>query len=805
MNIAALKAATVLVKAPGSLGTAYLISPTRFATCHHVVENVGEGGAVTLIIGAEEVRAIVSALSVETDCALLDIERPVLGMKPLPLVRASQEKAIWDGFGFPNLAARGGVPFFGKVLDPESNDDIGRPMVTLYSDMVAAGMAAPINGLSGGPVAVEGAVIGHFSRVLGTPGAPGQPALGVVYAARSSNVLALAGLTAASAEPELPAALPLGAVLPALGEGEFHAFISYRATDRPFAMRLYERMDAIGLRVFIDQRELVPGDRLASTQHSPLDRSRAGVVLVSRGWLESPWCREECERLVHRAVSTPGFRLVPLRLEDVAMPGPLSTRLWLDFAGQVLPSGDKLNQAVYAVLGRPPPLPGSAENKLHTVDTASTDEALRRVDQMVVDRIRNPLRFRGIVEYLKQVPLPASAAKLRAAEALIGAGWLASALEILPPADESLRARQLRALALSKDQKDQQALDLLEPLVADAGEPIDAETAGILGGVYKRMWARNGQPIRLAQSLETYAVAYQRSGAPYLGVNVATLALLSGETSKAERVAREVVAKLGARSEAELDAWDRATLGEAYSCLGERDEGLRWYRRAAVRAARRPQDVAVMRRQARLIYAHRAWDGAPLSSALPTPRVVGFSGHMTDLPGRATPRFPPSRVEPVRRRIAAWLRERGAQIHGVSSAARGGDLLFLGEVLASDGTATVLLPFPRSEFIETSIGHDKGWQTRFESVTADERVYCATPLLEQAPPAGPEQAAAFERCNEAIAQEAERLADLFDDPKPTLLTLWNGEPGDGSGGTAHAIGSWQQRGFPHVNIDIRTL
>ncbi|MES1265961.1 MAG: trypsin-like peptidase domain-containing protein, partial [Variovorax sp.] len=174
MTIAAIKAATVFVKAPGSQGTAYLITPTRFATCHHVVENQDVGGPVTLITAAgAELTATVSAVSVETDCAILDIPAPLENVSPLRLARASHEKGVWDGFGFPGVAAQGGLPFFGKVLDPESTDDIGRPMITLYSDMVAAGMAVPINGLSGGPVLVDSTVIGHFSRVLGTPGAPG--------------------------------------------------------------------------------------------------------------------------------------------------------------------------------------------------------------------------------------------------------------------------------------------------------------------------------------------------------------------------------------------------------------------------------------------------------------------------------------------------------------------------------------------------------------------------------------------------------------------------------------------------------
>lgn len=64
---------------------------------------------------------------------------------------------------------------------------------------------------------------------------------------------------------------------------------------------------------------------------------------------------------------------------------------------------------------------------------------------------------------------------------------------------------------------------------------------------------------------------------------------------------------------------------------------------------------------------------------------------------------------------------------------------------------------------------------------------------------------AFELCNEVIAQDAEKLAKLFDEDAPTLLTVWNGAPGDGDGGTAHFVATWKQLGFEHVNIDISTL
>lgn len=817
MKLEVLKRGTVFVKAPGSQGTAYLIAPTLLATCHHVVANAGEGGPVTLTTASgASVQAVVAKLVKETDCAILSLDQPIDGMDPLPLAGDCSERAVWDGFGFPGIAGQGGMPFFGKVLDPKSTDDIGRPMITLYSDMVAAGMAAAINGLSGGPVVVDGAVIGHFSRVVGTPGAPGQPALGVVYASRSAHVLALAGLAADVPEPQAPVATSLRSEVPAIGEDEFHVFISYRSTDRPFAMRLYERMDAIGLRVFLDQHELVPGDRLAGTLHEALDRSHAAVVLMSKGYLESKWCQAECERLVHLSVERPGFRLIPLRLDDSPMPGKLSTLLAVDFSKDALPGGDKLNRVVYGVIGRQPPAKDTPNAKLRAVEAAATDEALKAIDKLVSEKVRDPRRLRGVVDYLKSVGLPVNATRLRVGELLIGAGWLDSALEVLPPAEDSLRARQLRALALSKRGVDQPALDLLEPLMSEGNGPvyqaaqleqvkqIDAETAGILGGVYKRMWLAANKPIRLAQALAAYEVSYLRTGDFYLGINVATLALLSHDRVKAERVAQAVLVQLGALQASALGSWALATLGEAHAVLRNHDEALKWYGQAAIKAATRPQEVAVMRRQARMVFKHHGWDTAPLKAVLPTPAVVAFSGHMTDLPGRAVPRFPAGKVEVVRREIARWLKGRNAEVHGVSSAARGGDLLFLGEVLAIDGTASVQLPFPKADFIETSVG-DNRWRKELERILAIDRVHCATPLLESAPPVGPEQDAAFERCNEVIIQEAERLAKLFDEDTPTLLTVWNGAPGDGTGGTAHIVAAWKQLGFEHVNIDISKL
>jgi hypothetical protein len=60
------------------------------------------------------------------------------------------------------------------------------------------------------------------------------------------------------------------------------------------------------------------------------------------------------------------------------------------------------------------------------------------------------------------------------------------------------------------------------------------------------------------------------------------------------------------------------------------------------------------------------------------------------------------------------------------------------------------------------------------------------------------------RSNQRIQQEAIRLAKQSG-TTPVLLAVWNGNPGDGSGGTAHAMQAWQKQGHDLVVIDIAQL
>jgi len=167
--------------------------------------------------------------------------------------------------------------------------------------------------------------------------------------------------------------------IPSIDERSYHVFVSYRSTDRDWALSLVARLEGAGLSVFIDQRELVVGQSLARQLQSALQRSRAAVLLVSRGWLESPWCQQEADVLVKRSVEDPSFQLLPLRLDDSPMPALLDSRVWLDFNGRLRAEGEPVERLLNALIARQPPPVDTTSARAETAQRKLTDEFVARV------------------------------------------------------------------------------------------------------------------------------------------------------------------------------------------------------------------------------------------------------------------------------------------------------------------------------------------------------------------------------------------------------------------------------------------
>ena len=385
------------------------------------------------------------------------------------------------------------------------------------------------------------------------------------------------------------------------------------------------------------------------------------------------------------------------------------------------------------------------------------------------------------------------------ARAFVETGAPLLALEVagegreLAPDDVALR--QVEGLALARSGSTEAANGVLDALRAEGH--LEDETLGILARTHKDLGLRAEgaeRHERLAAALQLYSSVYAAHGSYWAGVNVATLAALQGERGLSESVARALLedceaalVRLGDDDPERY--WVLATLGEAALVLGDLAKAQAWYRLAGEAGRRRFGDLNSTRRHAVLLLEHLGKDTRQVDEWLPLPRVVLFSGHMIDREDRPSERFP-ARLEPaVHASIRRWLEAHNGLV-GFSSAACGADLLFLEALHELGGEAHVVLPFEVEEFLRTSVELPGAgtWRPRFERQLANARVVLASSSAPLRPELG------YDYANRLI-QGLGMLRAHELESEMVALAVWDGQRGDGPGGTAGAVRQWQAHGI----------
>ena len=190
----------------------------------------------------------------------------------------------------------------------------------------------------------------------------------------------------------------------------------------------------------------------------------------------------------------------------------------------------------------------------------------------------------------------------------------------------------------------------------------------------------------------------------------------------------------------------------------------------------------------------------PRSSSQPPLKVVLFSGHMIDAPGRAKPRFPPDKERVAAEAIAGALADLrvGRDDLCICGGACGGDLLFAEAALARCALLEIYIPFEKSTFLETSVDFaNKDWRARFLAAKARSALHVAP--LELGPTREGEDP--YERNNLWMLDAAMRFgADRVD-----FVCLWNGACGDGPGGAQHMMEEVRGHGGRAVWLDTTKL
>jgi hypothetical protein len=368
--------------------------------------------------------------------------------------------------------------------------------------------------------------------------------------------------------------------------------------------------------------------------------------------------------------------------------------------------------------------------------------------------------------------------ELYAAEVLLGLMLPDDALSLLVGRSEP-RALELQALALSLKGRHAEAQALAATL------SVSAESLGIKGGILKRRWLAKRDETLLRSAFTTYFEAYSLFGDHYPGVNAAACALYLGEHERSRSIAQEIAGTLAKKPK--RDAWEQASLAEAYLLSGALDPAREQYAAATEAHAGKARDLAVLRAQALRNVRALGVDENALAAVLPrTPGIAAFTGH------RIGANFPAQNAASVRERLADVLREQQVKF-AFCSAASGSDLLFIEILLDHHVDVEVFLPFPIVDFKRTSVGPDEHWLDCFDTLMT--RLGHRVTVLSTEAPAR-DDPKPYVRCNEAIHAAARKKAEPLH-ASPFLLAVVAAAAETekpAPGGAAHAVQAWLARG-----------
>ncbi len=111
----------------------------------------------------------------------------------------------------------------------------------------------------------------------------------------------------------------------------FDVFLSHNQADKLRVCRLAERLKGAGLRVWLDEWVIQPGDIISLKVDEGLEQSRALLLCLSPAALASDWVSLERSTAIHRDPANTGRRLIPLLLADCKLPDTLRRYKYVDF------------------------------------------------------------------------------------------------------------------------------------------------------------------------------------------------------------------------------------------------------------------------------------------------------------------------------------------------------------------------------------------------------------------------------------------------------------------------------------------
>jgi L-asparaginase/Glu-tRNA(Gln) amidotransferase subunit D len=126
------------------------------------------------------------------------------------------------------------------------------------------------------------------------------------------------------------------------------AFLSHNWDDKPFVRRLAADLERYGVRVWIDETEIRPGESLIRKISHGIHKSQYCIAVLSSHSVGSPWVQKELELAMTLEVQGRVVKVIPVVIDECQPPDFLTGKLLVDFRKQ---SYDKNLRAVLRGLG----------------------------------------------------------------------------------------------------------------------------------------------------------------------------------------------------------------------------------------------------------------------------------------------------------------------------------------------------------------------------------------------------------------------------------------------------------------------
>jgi tetratricopeptide (TPR) repeat protein len=423
---------------------------------------------------------------------------------------------------------------------------------------------------------------------------------------------------------------------------------------------------------------------------------------------------------------------------------------------------------------------------------------------------------------------------------------------------DNVEFRCEEAFHLSRLGQSDEAIVKLEKLLEEVLDCVEA--TAYLARIYKDLWKQNWVEIEdenrriqaayeasflLQKSIANYLRGYQLDQNQYYpGINALTLTTLLAHLAKVAEVKSGDADELAylrklstlkgsvqfclesALNKASSDNWAALSLGDLAVCVADTPQAVAtayrkalailWKNKFSLRTTLeqlklmqllkfRPEHVqagiTVLQNELdRFEQQEQLFANIDAEESTKPAQIFLFTGHMIDSPQRSKPRFPAAMEAEALQRIEDTLDKLEARANCIAivpGLACGGDILFVEACLKRNMRVEIYLTFEADKYIQDSVCFAGDiWIDRFNNVLNHPNITVSEQLDRLGPvPVGED---VYGR-NNRWALYATLVHDI---KRVRLIALWNGQGGDGPGGTADMVQQVRQLGGIVEHIDI---